>query len=541
MSVGFGFSVGDFIGAIKLVGTVIDALSASSKSSSELQELLRQLYSLETALREIQQLEVDESLHAEVLALKQSAAQCQLTITQFLRTTESYKSQLVCSNGATSTVQCKWKRVKWALCKRKDIVQFKADLLAHTESIQLLLTTIQMKHLDLGQRSQKSDQRSVALFLQTGFSSCMRKLRAMSTTLTGISTLAQECVENGKRILSINLRVFQIILDVQNILRTIPGQIERQQPVYLNDALGRYSPFHLEFIRSREALFSVLSINFKWLRSAAKKIQNSEFAIHDSGTERDIDLNRPWDQCFTPGQHVKMSMIFDRPEAPSCENCGMTLADLEALRRSCPGCRCLLSYSAGEDVECGKCGLIFRSLMSPIQSHVPMAPTMTKFVRPVSNAPADWPELSLPKSAPPECRFEEDLREYRRVRIRLTRPRGIRVNVLQLQGRHWRRLGTGFGEHEENGKTSCFKVLSETNPDHTLIEIPFRFVLEEPRENRITWTASNGMAMALEFYAREDWANIWKTSIWRICRSWKPNHRTQATEPPPIATAASLQ
>lgn len=34
---------------------------------------------------------------------------------------------------------------------------------------------------------------------------------------------------------------------------TIPGQIDRQQPIYFIDALGRSSPFHLEFVRSPEA------------------------------------------------------------------------------------------------------------------------------------------------------------------------------------------------------------------------------------------------------------------------------------------------
>ncbi|KAL8868896.1 MAG: hypothetical protein Q9174_004681, partial [Haloplaca sp. 1 TL-2023] len=75
MSVGFGFSAGDFIAAIKLVGTVIDALGNSSKASSELQELLAQLHSLETALRDVKNLEIHESLHAEHVALRQSAAQ----------------------------------------------------------------------------------------------------------------------------------------------------------------------------------------------------------------------------------------------------------------------------------------------------------------------------------------------------------------------------------------------------------------------------------------------------------------------------------
>jgi hypothetical protein len=49
-----------------------------------------------------------------------------------------------------------------------------------------------------------------------------------------------------------NLQVFQIVLDMQHIITRIPGQVERQQPVFLIDALGKASPFHLEFVRSAE-------------------------------------------------------------------------------------------------------------------------------------------------------------------------------------------------------------------------------------------------------------------------------------------------
>jgi hypothetical protein len=33
---------------------------------------------------------------------------------------------------------------KWVLCKEEDVSKFKADLVGHMESIQLLLTTVQM-------------------------------------------------------------------------------------------------------------------------------------------------------------------------------------------------------------------------------------------------------------------------------------------------------------------------------------------------------------------------------------------------------------
>jgi hypothetical protein len=35
-------------------------------------------------------------------------------------------------------------KIKWAICKKDDLAKLKADLVRHTESIQLLLTTLQM-------------------------------------------------------------------------------------------------------------------------------------------------------------------------------------------------------------------------------------------------------------------------------------------------------------------------------------------------------------------------------------------------------------
>jgi hypothetical protein len=49
-----------------------------------------------------------------------------------------------------------------------------------------------------------------------------------------------------------NVKIFKVVLDIQNIITRIPGQIERQQPVYFVDALGRHTPFHLEFITCPE-------------------------------------------------------------------------------------------------------------------------------------------------------------------------------------------------------------------------------------------------------------------------------------------------
>jgi hypothetical protein len=48
------------------------------------------------------------------------------------------------SGGSGRRVKDGWRKVKWAICKKDDLVKLKADLVGHTESIELLLMSIQM-------------------------------------------------------------------------------------------------------------------------------------------------------------------------------------------------------------------------------------------------------------------------------------------------------------------------------------------------------------------------------------------------------------
>jgi histidinol dehydrogenase len=143
MSVGFGFSVGDFIAALELVATVVDALRESGEASKQYRGLVRQLDSLESVLLRVKRLELDESQHAEHVALQQAAAQCQRTIEDFWKKIKTYQPALS-FKGTASRLKEGWMKIRWAVCKKEDINTFKADIAAHTDSIQLLLTTIQM-------------------------------------------------------------------------------------------------------------------------------------------------------------------------------------------------------------------------------------------------------------------------------------------------------------------------------------------------------------------------------------------------------------
>jgi Fungal N-terminal domain of STAND proteins len=143
MPVGFGFSAGDFIAALKLVGTVIDALRDSGEAGTAYRELVQELHSLETALLHVKRLNGEEIPQAEIISLRQVAAQCQSTIDDFGTKVQKYQPHLSFNHSATP-VKSGWMKIRWAVCKKDDVAKFKARLAGHTEAISILLNAIAM-------------------------------------------------------------------------------------------------------------------------------------------------------------------------------------------------------------------------------------------------------------------------------------------------------------------------------------------------------------------------------------------------------------
>lgn len=129
-----------------------------------------------------------------------------------------------------------------------------------------------------------------------------------------------------------NMKVYRMALDLQKShvqphvdyqAPALPPQIERQRPVELEDAHGRVTPFHVEFINSFEALQAVLEARFRHV-PGWKKVKNMEYVMKESNSKRQLDFKAPWESVFLPGRSVTMSMVFWMPP-PS------------GLR--CPGCQ----------------------------------------------------------------------------------------------------------------------------------------------------------------------------------------------------------
>ena len=120
-----------------------------------------------------------------------------------------------------------------------------------------------------------------------------------------------------------NVAIFRTLLEIR---ASLPSHLERgliQEPFLLEDAIGRISPVHMQFITSWAAFDSVLDMRFRNIPGHSK-ILSKEYILQDHASRRDINFHQPWEGTFLPGQKVDMSIMFDdvREEvALSCPRC----------------------------------------------------------------------------------------------------------------------------------------------------------------------------------------------------------------------------
>ena len=139
----FGWSAGDIVAAIQLVVKLAGALEDSAGSSSQYCEVIRELYSLERALLDVKNLQLEPQQHHRQVALFGAALQCRETIDQFMRKIGKYQLALR-QGGSGSWVKDALRKMQWSLCSQKEVDVFRPSLSAHTSAIGIMLQAIQM-------------------------------------------------------------------------------------------------------------------------------------------------------------------------------------------------------------------------------------------------------------------------------------------------------------------------------------------------------------------------------------------------------------
>jgi hypothetical protein len=142
--------------------------------------------------------------------------------------------------------------------------------------------------------------------------------------------------------MAINFATYRAVIRLQTAL---PSHLERglfEEPIILEDPLGRIAPVHLQFITSWDAFHSILDVRFQNVPGHSKMRQR-KYGLQVRGTKKEIEQSRPWQYAFLPGQRVEMSFIFDDI------NTGDT----------CPGCHTPSEGSVGAELRCSACQLLF--------------------------------------------------------------------------------------------------------------------------------------------------------------------------------------
>lgn len=80
--------------------------------------------------------------------------------------------------------------------------------------------------------------------------------------------------------LEIISREHDTVMQIRQLLSSIPSQVKRQQPVRFEDAHGRHFPLHIEFVNSFSAFKAVLELRFEDV-PGMRKVRNMEHAMRD--------------------------------------------------------------------------------------------------------------------------------------------------------------------------------------------------------------------------------------------------------------------
>lgn len=131
----FGISVGDFIAVGGLIANIVSALKDSTGSKANYQELVRELETLDKALKMVDKLPAANS--GTIDLIKCVALSCRIPLEQFMAKIEKYEPSLG-PRSTLSTSKTVISKLKWP-SKAHDIDRLQKYILVHLGTINILL------------------------------------------------------------------------------------------------------------------------------------------------------------------------------------------------------------------------------------------------------------------------------------------------------------------------------------------------------------------------------------------------------------------
>lgn len=143
MPITFG-SAGDIITVCLLVMDLVTSLDESRGSAAEYQEVRRELRGLERALLEVELLSRSRSPTDKLTALyataRKAALDCRHPVENLLKKIRRYDSSLGAA-ALRNVVRNTAMKIRWQVSQKDEIAKFRAEISAHSSSINMLLAT----------------------------------------------------------------------------------------------------------------------------------------------------------------------------------------------------------------------------------------------------------------------------------------------------------------------------------------------------------------------------------------------------------------
>lgn len=134
----FGFSVGDFLAAGRLIKDVIIILRTSARS--EHQELILELHGLQRALHQIEHLKAPPEQHISVNSIKVAALMCTHVLDEFAAKLRRFET-LMGLQRKGHKIELWKQKLRWGFTMEDEVRNLRAYLAAHVGSLNMRLVT----------------------------------------------------------------------------------------------------------------------------------------------------------------------------------------------------------------------------------------------------------------------------------------------------------------------------------------------------------------------------------------------------------------
>ncbi|KAH7085729.1 hypothetical protein BKA63DRAFT_25414 [Paraphoma chrysanthemicola] len=338
----FGFSAGDFITFGKLVGEITTSLRDVSGAKSEYQQLIRELSSLESALRQLDRLKGHTTEAEDVNAIKYAALNCRHSLEDFQKRTSKYERSLDVRSKANA-IRSTSDKLRWTLAYDDDVKRLRAHLNVQTGTIVMVLTKIGIERLDAHNATADLDAEHVRTQLdntKTMLGNIQRNLPAQAlmvgqvhSMLGGlcnfvygeIKTAIQHFSQVVDKVYVKAEEIHTLVLDLRNSRPQVDTRWTYfQEPFIVEDALGAKFPVPSEY--DFTMLDGLIRIRF---RAGAGSLEVDAGKYELCQATRRSEVVTPKSR-LRPGTAITMAILMDTPNLSerSCPmpRCGSTQA-----------------------------------------------------------------------------------------------------------------------------------------------------------------------------------------------------------------------